>query len=175
MSRLRLEAPSLERVDSYRGLVAEFRDRGEELIPFVLEFPVEDAAALLRRFEACAAGVGLPAGFVPHSTYWLVRDDGEVVGVSNFRHTLTDKLRREGGHIGYGVRPSARRSGVATELLRQTLGRAREMGLHEVLVTCAKGNEGSVRTIQANGGELVSEEFIEGRGTIVQRYRIPLA
>jgi predicted acetyltransferase len=87
---------------------------------------------------------------------------------------LTDKLRREGGHIGYGVRPSARRQGIATELLRQTLMRAREKGIEEVLVTCAKANQGSVRTILRNGGHLLSEEFIPERGEVVQRYGIGL-
>ena len=103
-----------------------------------------------------------------------MRDGDEVVGVSNLRHRLTDALRLEGGHVGYGIRPSARRLGFATELLRQTLDRARAMGLLEVLVTCSKSNEASVRTILRNGGVFISEGLIPSRGDVIQRYRISL-
>ena len=156
---------------SYRDLVREFRDAGEPLIPFPLAFPNDDFPAFLARLAACARGEGLPPGFVPHSTYWLV-SDGVVVGVANLRHSLTDALRREGGNIGYGVRPSARRRGFAGELLRRTLVRAGAMGLSEAWLTCAKSNVASVRTILGNGGVLTSEEFLPERDEIVQRYRI---
>src|SRR5687768_9146250 len=106
--------------DSYRDLVREFQDAGEPLIPFTLAFPNDEFPAFLARLAACARGEGLPPGFVPYSTYWLV-NDSQVVGVANLRHSLTDALRRVGGNIGYGVRPSARRRGFASELLRCTL------------------------------------------------------
>ena len=72
------------------------------------QFSQRDFAAFLARLAACSRGEGLPPGYVPHTTFWLAWR-GEVVGVANLRHALTDSLRREGGHIGYGVRPTARR------------------------------------------------------------------
>lgn len=170
----RLVAPSLPLAASYRGLVEEFRARGERPVPFVLDYPCEDAAALIARFERDALGVDLPAEFVPHSTFWLVRGD-EVVGVSNFRHRLSPALLRHGGHIGYGIRPGARRLGYGREILKQTLLRARGMGLERVLVTCGRENAASARVIAANGGLLDSEEFIAERGERVQRYWIALS
>jgi predicted acetyltransferase len=173
VSALRLETPSVGRIDSFRALVREFLVHGEPLVPFVLEWPADDPEALVATFEACARGEGLPEGFVPHSTFWIVQDGAEVVGVSNLRHRLTESLRAEGGHIGYGVRPSARRRGVATELLRQTLARAREQGIGDALVTCASHNEGSIRVILANGGRFEGESYIEKRREIVRRYWVP--
>lgn len=169
----RLVAPAIEHADSYRALVREFVERKETLIPFTLGFPADPFDAFLEKLAACSRGDGIPQGFVPHSTFWLVHE-GEVVGVSNVRHRLTEPLRRSGGNIGYGVRPGARRRGFARELLRLTLERARGLGLSEAWLTCAKANVASVRTLLANGAVFVSEEFIESRGEIVQRYRIPL-
>jgi predicted acetyltransferase len=168
------EEPNADLQDSYRGLVREFIQNGEPLVPFPLAFANDDFPAFLARVAACARGEGLPKGFVPHSTYWLVRDGRDVVGVSNLRHRLTDNLRIEGGHIGYGVRPSARRQGYGARLLSLTLERARTLGLREVLLTCAKNNEASVRTILRNRGVYLSEGFVESCREIVQRYRISL-
>lgn len=168
------EEPHAGLADSYRSLVREFSNAGEPLVPFVLAIPADDFGEFLGRLAACARGEGLPPGFVPHSTYWLV-ENGEVVAVSNLRHELTDALRRHGGNIGYGVRPSARRRGLATMVLGRTLERARQRGLAEALLTCAKANVGSVRAIQNNGGELTSEELIPERGEVVQRWRIDLS
>jgi hypothetical protein len=39
---LRVEEPHAGLADSYRGLVREFLNRGEPLIPFTLSFPNEN-------------------------------------------------------------------------------------------------------------------------------------
>jgi predicted acetyltransferase len=169
---LALVEPTAALQASYRGLVAEFLARGEPLVPFTLGFPHEDFGALLARLDDCARGIGIPEGFVAHSTYWLVRDGAEIVGVSNLRHALTWKLRREGGNVGYGVRPSARGLGYSVALLAATLPRARAVGLARVLVTCSRDNVRSARAIARNGGVLDSEEFIPERGEVVQRWWI---
>src|SRR5690606_39005261 len=97
-------------------------------------------------------------------------EGGEVVGVSNLRHRLTDALRIEGGHIGYGIRPTARGRGLGREILRLTLAQARRRGIDAVLLTCAKANAASAAVIAANGGRLAAEEFIASRGEVVQRW-----
>jgi predicted acetyltransferase len=160
------ERPHAALADSYRALVGEFTARGEPLIPFPLAYDNADFNAFMAKLDDSSHGVGLPDGWVPNSTFWLV-DEGEVVAVSNLRHRLTYLLRIEGGNIGYGVRPSARRRGHATTLLRHTLGEARAVGLDEVLLTCDKTNTGSVATIVRCGGRLDSEEFIAARGEVL--------
>ncbi len=152
-----LEIPRVELIESCRRLVREFEEAGEELHPFPLSFPNEDGLALVERLAREARGEGLPEGFVAHSAYWLVLEGTSVVGVSNLRHELTPFLRHEGGHIGYGVRPSARGKGFATEMLRQTLARAAELRLERVLIACDADNEPSVKTIVRNGGVLEAD------------------
>src|SRR5690348_418367 len=142
---LELVTPAARLCDSYRRLVAEFVDGGDALVPFVLRFDHTDCAAMLARLADCAHGVGVPQHFVAHSTYWLVEDHEHVVGVSNIRHALTPSLRREGGHIGYGIRPSARGKGLGREILRQSVRRAHDLGIADVLVTCGQANVASAK------------------------------
>ncbi|MBL4575298.1 MAG: GNAT family N-acetyltransferase, partial [Opitutaceae bacterium] len=159
---MKLEIPSEKRRDSYLSLVQEFRDKGESFAPFVLEFPTNDFSAFLKKMEDCANGIGLPEGYCPHETFWLITNDTEVVAVSNLRHQLTASLRKNGGHIGYGVRPSARRLGYATIILAETLKKAKERGITAALITCEKGNTGSSKAILKNGGILDSKKLMDG-------------
>jgi predicted acetyltransferase len=98
-----------------------------------------------------------PAGWVTGTYLWMVDDQGrsdEVVGRISLRHALTPWLLEVGGHIGYAVRPSARRRGHATAALGLMLGVAAARGLDPVLVTCDDDNIGSRKVIEANGGVL---------------------
>lgn len=97
-----------------------------------------------------------PAGHVPSTTLWWVEND-EYLGRLAIRHRLTPRLLEVGGHIGYDVRPSARRRGHATAMLAAALPLSRDLGIDRVLVTCAPDNIGSRRTIEKNGGVLEDE------------------
>ena len=56
------------------------------------------------------------------------------------------------GHIGFGVRPSARQRGLATWALMLMLDEARSLGLHRLLAVCAVDNTASAKTIKRCGG-----------------------
>jgi predicted acetyltransferase len=107
----------------------------------------------LKQLEDHRAGVNLPERFVP-STFLVAEVAGELVGRTSIRHRLNDFLLHEGGHIGYGVLPAHRRRGYATEILRQSLIIARSIGIDRVLVTCDDDNIGSIKAIEACGGQL---------------------
>jgi predicted acetyltransferase len=89
-----------------------------------------------------------------HATYWWIAEGDSYLGAITLRHALNDFLLRAGGHIGYSVRPSARRRGIATWALRSVLAEARDLGLRRVLVTCDDTNLASARTIENAGGVL---------------------
>ncbi len=94
-----------------------------------------------------------PEGHVPCTTLWWV-EDGRYLGRLAIRHRLNDFLRDVGGHIGYDVRPSARRQGHATAMLRAALPEALDLGIDLALVTCDEDNLASIRVIGAAGGRL---------------------
>lgn len=113
-------------------------------------------------------------GMVPESVYFCLDEErNRFVGAICIRHHLADELLFTGGHIGYGVRPTDRRKGIASEMLRQALQICKTMGIDRVLLTCDKDNIGSARTILNNGGVL-ENEVINEEGILEQRYWIEL-
>ena len=88
--------------------------------------------------------------FLPEVPLDIVYADQAIA----LRHELTDFLLNAAGHIGYGIRPSARRRGLATWALQAILVQARGLGLTKVLVTCDDANVASAGTIEKVGGVL---------------------
>ncbi|GER65561.1 hypothetical protein BpJC7_17310 [Weizmannia acidilactici] len=88
------------------------------------------------------------------------------------RHDLNDALLESGGHVGYGIRPSERRKGLASKMLEMPLEKAKELGLERVLLTCDKKNTGSAKTIVKNGGILENE--MDHGDRVTQRYWMTL-
>ena len=78
---------------------------------------------------------------VPQTNLWLVEGE-EYLGRLSIRHRLNRRLRFKGGHIGYDVRPSVRRRGYATLMLRLSLPVAHQLGIDPALITCDDTNVG---------------------------------
>jgi predicted acetyltransferase len=175
-AQITLAAPDRRYEASFRALLAEYHAAGEHYFSAGHEAQLERGfAAYLTYLAEMAHGARLPLGMVAEDTFWLVRDGAEVLGASRLRHTLTPALEDVGGHIGYSIRPGARRQGYGTLQLALTLERARERGLARVLLTCDTANVGSVRVIERNGGVLASQGYSAVTGTDVSRYWIALS
>lgn len=96
-----------------------------------------------------------------------------LLGAVNIRHYLNDYLLKYAGHIGDGIRPSERRKGYATEMIRLALIECKKMGIDKVLMVCDKSNIASSKTIIKNGG-ILENEFVDEKGVIQQRYWIEI-
>lgn len=119
-------------------------------------------------------GEYIPSEHAPCCMLFAFNGEGKIVGRTSIRIELNDHLLKVGGHIGYGVCPSFRRRGYATQILKESLNYVRDNinGLKKVLVTCDEDNIGSRKTITKNGGEL--ENIIEIGGVRKMRFWINL-
>lgn len=89
--------------------------------------------------------------WVVTETYFAFDEDDNIVGIIDLRHELNDFLK-DFGNSGYSVRPSQRRKGYATEMLKLIIERARQIGMDKLQLSVETSNEASVKTIKKNGG-----------------------
>ena len=99
--------------------------------------------------------------WVVTDTFFAFDDNDKLIGVIDLRHELNDYLK-DFGNCGYSVRPSERRKGYATEMLRLILRRAHDIGLNTVQLSVEISNEPSVKTIIKNGGKYERSFIYEG-------------
>ena len=169
---MKLIIPAPQFLGSYRAAVAEYRACGETHYAF----RDPDSGDIFAHFEKFRSGIGLKAGYVRETYLWLV-DGDEFVGETSIRHSLTEKLLRYGGNIGYGVRPSRWGQGNGTLMLKMALEYAREeLGMTRALVTCDDDNIASARVIEKNGGALQDrvENVVDGKRVVTRRYWIDI-
>jgi predicted acetyltransferase len=111
----------------------------------------------LQRCINMAESVNLPPGYVPQTVFWVIDEKGEAVGMVRVRHYLNDKLREQGGHIGYYIRRDQRNKGYGKEVLHRALEQLRKLGERRALLTVNMDNIASIKVIEANGGVFESE------------------
>ena len=168
LSTPELDIPTVRVHQSFLAAMAEFREegRGDLADQTMIGSEVRDFGDSWSSPDAFASYVEWlraqaledsprPEGYVPSTTLWWV-DGEEYLGRLAIRHRLTARLREVGGHIGYDVRPSARRRGHATAMLRAALPVARNLGIESALLTCDVDNVASRKVIEHAGGVLES-------------------
>ena len=106
------------------------------------------------------------SGWVATTTFFAVRKrDQKIIGMIDIRHNLENAFLKEyGGHLGYSVRPSERRKGYATEIMKMGLEYAKLLGIKKVMIACFGDNIPSVKTIGKCGGTLYeTKSYIESK------------
>lgn len=153
----------------------EYLERGETHI--------NGSGGLLRfdRYDDWLASVEVKKHLVPSAletpsnTYFSIRpEDGGIIGTIQLRHHLTEELKRDGGNIGYGIRPSERGKGYGTRQLMLVLERARALGLPRVMISCVQDNFASAKVAMRCGGVWGGNGMDEERNQMTDIYWITL-
>ncbi|GLC80354.1 GNAT family N-acetyltransferase [Lacrimispora brassicae] len=174
MNKIKLIKPTMEYADDIMRYRQELLDFGDSLDGCGILGQCISAEEWIKVIEMMKSEETCPADKVSSDTYLAIRlADNKIVGIIDFRHHINHPvLGVWGGHMGYSVRPSERRKGYATEMLKQNLQNCKSYGLEKVMVTCNYDNIGSEKTIIANGGKFEKEVYVDGER--IKRYWIHL-
>ena len=105
--------------------------------------------------------------------FLLIREhDSKIIGMTSVRWNLTEELKKFGGNIGYGIRPTERQKGYNKINLYLGLIESRKIGLDKVMLDCSVTNLGSDKTIKALGGILERCEIDPYDGELTNVYWI---
>jgi predicted acetyltransferase len=166
-----LEKPALRHKAALLEAVREFHGAGE------YDISAEELGAkfeaLIEQLDHSLDPTVLLPDELPYEDFWMMEGD-QWIGKLTLRVTLDKRHYHAGGHIGYEIRPSRRRCGCGTALLRLGLEKARERGLLRVLLTCDETNFASQKVIERNGGKLENIVDVDGQTVRKMRYWIEL-
>lgn len=175
MTDVKLIFPSKEHEKEAFEFIQEFLEYNSEINGTGGLYRYNNYDEWLLKLEEDLDLPNIPEEKVPASTYFLIKEsDNKIIGMINIRHKLNEFLLNEGGHIGYSIRPTERKKGYGTIMLKLALQKCRELNLNKVLITCDKINIASAKVIQNNSGILENEIFSEAFSEIIQRYWIDL-
>ena len=175
MEQFYLEIPSIKRKDEIIDYINEFvfyksDTNGMGSLDKILEgYTFEQA--LERCLNMPDEEYAKKLGRCQSKTFLLIREnDNRIIGTINVRWNLPEEMKRFGGNIGYGIRPTERRKGYNKINLYLGLIEAKKLGLDEVMLDCDVNNLGSSRTMQALGGILERTEIDPYDGILTSVY-----
>ena len=169
---IKLVRPTAEWKEQAADFRQEFFDHDEMIINgSELLDKTDDYDEWLKSVTANTRKETVNPDWVVTDTFFAINETGGVVGIIDLRHTLNDFLK-DMGNCGYSVRPSERKKGYATEMLRQLTEFAKDIGMHELHLSVERNNEPSVKTIKYNNG--IYERSFRFEGGDADIYRIGL-
>ena len=150
---IRLVKPTLELKNEALEYRQEHFDFGEQVINGSELFDkIASYEEWLEKVIANTSVETVDPNWVLTDTFFAVRvSDYKIVGIVDLRYELNDFLK-DFGNCGYSVRPSERKKGYATEILKQICVVAKEHGLKQLQLSVEKDNAASIKTIEKNGG-----------------------
>ena len=101
--------------ERYCEYIKEWIDNDELVVPRVTDIvKYDDFEDLVKSLEANKSH----DESIDNTTYFLIVE-GTIIGAANIRHDLNHKLKKVGGHVGYGVRRSYRGQGYGSKILKK--------------------------------------------------------
>ena len=163
--------PELSDKDMLMAYVSEHRSNGENSISASVGMLAGEFSDWVRNIHKNASIGNEEWG---RSLMYLCLSDDQLIGLLSIRYELSESLRNKFGDIGYGVRPSERNRGYATEMLGYALSVCKQKGMKRVMLGCYKDNLASAATIKKNKGILLFEADNYNEGRISQYYSVDL-
>ncbi|CAH6841436.1 Acetyltransferase [Vibrio chagasii] len=158
---MKLVSPSKEFESAFKVYYQDFLEHDIDNSDYYKD-GVLDFSRYIECLDDEARGVNLPDGYVPCNHYWLVSDEGEILGAIRVRHRIDNEfLSLEAGHIGYDIAPSKRGSGYGKAMIKFAIPKASSLGIKQALITADEDNIASRKVIEANGGKF--EKIVFGK------------
>lgn len=173
MTNLKLIHPSIEIKDQLTEFLLELNDgengyRGSDFANGLITIEQQ-----IENYQNLQLGKNLESWQVPQSTFLLINQDNQIIGMSRLRHTLNENLLHHGGNIGYYIRSNFRNQGYGSKILDLTLQEAKKMNIDKILLTVQSSNLASQIVIEKNNGILEDERLDEDSNPF-KRYWINL-
>ena len=160
------------------GFIDEFIDLNERIDGGSSLEDYDDMEKWLLNVELFKREDTVPPGYaIGFEYYFMDRPHNEIVGLINLRPDMSSSKYLEiyGGNIGYSIKPSRRKEGLASLQLKKFLPICkREYGLDSVIITCLDNNTASRKTILGNGGKYINTVFYPPESTNLERYLIEI-
>ncbi len=163
---LHLISPNISHKSRYLAMIEEWKHHEIPTSPWAL-FHWETYEVFLgnRKVDLVSNFFGVPA------ILFFFMDDMSILWAIQIRHTLDHlDLLNFHGHIGYGLRPSARGKWLSREMLSLGLTEAKKLWLDTVMISAYEENIASWKTIERCGW--VFDRIIMKEGKSLKIYRI---
>lgn len=172
---LHLVKPDLTYFEPYKDLHLEWMGQ-EHIHPWFFKTrcnTLQDFADFIQMLDDYEKGT-VDQQYASQTSYFVVDDHDRLIGGVSIRHYLTVPGYKYGGHIGYGVRPSERRKGYGTAILKLALEETKALKIYKVLLTALDTNTASNRVIQNCGG-ILENKVQDSDNSIINRYWIHIS
>jgi len=166
MNELELQLPTLQHKIAAENFKSEFLEKQEPVIYGSALFDQMEYEQWLTHNTNNRHESTVNIGWVTATTFFAVRKrDLKIVGVIDIRHNLGNEfLTQYGGHMGYSVRPSERKKGYATDILKMGVEYAKSLNIEKLMIACFSDNIPSIKTIIKCGGVLFETKlYTEGQ------------
>lgn len=172
---LKLKPFTTQDYKNYQALYNEFISFKSDLVPDVLELPCmneEDYENILKELENRLHGHHEDSDWYLEGHYYLVYEDENLIGLGCIRNKLTQKGFDIWGHIAYGVRPTERKKGYATQILTELIAISQELGIEKIIVCHYEENKITPKILKKINALYLNEIVSPYSKKLVKRYQV---